>query len=60
VEPDIIVVNAPKDVVDGNDAQLDYAVEYLLKQLADNKGKWDVPGPPAYPNKAKPAMSNAR
>ena len=57
VEPHIVVVNAPDDVLAGKDAQLDAAIEYLLKQLADNPGKWDIPGPPAYPVKAKPRMS---
>ncbi len=60
VEPDIVVVNAPKDAVAGNDAQLDYAIDYLLKQLADSNGKWDVPETPAYPNKAKPRMSKTQ
>ncbi len=57
VEPDIVVVNLPNDVVAGKDAQLDYAIKFLLKQLADNKGKWDVPALPDYPDKAKPRMS---
>jgi len=59
VEPQIVVVNAPQDVVAGIDTQLDYAVEYLLKQLADNPDKWSVPSLPKYPNKAKPRMSHA-
>ena len=57
VEPQIVVVNLPKDVVGGKDAQLDYAVNYLLKQLADNPEKWAIPAVPKYPNKAKPRMS---
>ncbi len=60
VEPDIIVVNWPKDVLEGKDAQLDFAIDYLLKQLEENQGKWEIPGPPAYPDKAKPKMSGAR
>jgi tricorn protease len=57
VEPDIIVLNLPNDVLKGEDTQLDAAIEYLQKQLKDSNGKWDIPGPPAYPNKAKPHMS---
>ncbi len=57
VEPHIVVVNAPDDVVAGKDAQLDAAIEFLLKQLEESGGKWDIPGPPAYPVKAKPNMS---
>ncbi len=48
------------DVLAGKDTQLDFAVGYLLKQLRDNPGKWDVPEPPAYPNKAKPRMSKTQ
>jgi tricorn protease len=59
VEPDIVIVNTPNDQLAGIDAQLDYAIEYLLDQLKNSDGQWDVPGPPAYPNKAKPRMSKA-
>ena len=41
----------------GEDAQLDAAIDYLKKQLKESDGKWDVPGPPAFPDKAKPKMS---
>ena len=57
VEPDIVVINTPNDQLKGIDAQLDYAVEYLLKQLKDSGGKWDIPEAPAYPDKSKPNMS---
>ena len=60
VEPDIVVINAPADVVAGHDAQLDFAVQYLLQQLEENPGKWDIPGPPQYPVKARPDMSGHR
>ncbi len=50
-------MNLPKDVVDGKDTQLDYAIDYLLKQLADNPAKWAIPQVPAYPDKSKPHMS---
>ncbi len=57
VVPDIVVVNTPDDAVAGKDDQLDFAVQYLLQQLEENPGKWDIPGPPAYPVKARPRMS---
>lgn len=57
VEPDIVVMNLPKDVVDGKDTQLDYAIDYLLKELQVNGAKWAIPGTPAYPDKSKPRMS---
>jgi hypothetical protein len=57
VEPDIVVMNLPKDVVDGKDTQLDYAIDYLLNELKVNGAKWAVPAVPAYPDKSKPRMS---
>lgn len=57
VEPDIVVINVPNDVVADKDAQLDFAVQYLLQQLEENPHKWDIPAPPAYPIKARPHMS---
>ena len=60
VEPQIVIMNMPADVVAGKDTQLDYAIDYLLQQLADSDGEWDIPDVPPYPNKAKPRMSGAR
>jgi len=60
VEPEIIVVNMPADVVAGEDAQLDYAIDYLLQQLAESNGRWEIPPTPAYPDKSKPNMSGLR
>jgi tricorn protease len=57
VEPDIIVMNMPADVVNGEDTQLDTAIEFLLKQLDESGGKWAIPPTPAYPDKSKPGMS---
>ena len=57
VEPDIIVMNMPADVVAGVDSQLDAAIEFLLKQLDESGGKWSIPEAPAYPDKSKPGMS---
>jgi tricorn protease len=60
VVPEIIVVNAPADAVAGKDDQLDHAIDYLLQQLADSNGKWELPAVPDHPNKAKPKMSGLR
>jgi tricorn protease len=57
VEPNIVVMNMPADVVAGEDTQLDAAIEFLLTQLKNSGGKWDIPGTPAYPDKSKPGMS---
>ncbi len=60
VEPDIVIMNLPKDVVDGKDAQLDYAIKYLLDELNRDRadgGKWVIPATPDYPDKSKPGMS---
>ena len=47
-------------MVAGKDAQLDYAIEYLLKSWPSSGGKWDIPETPAYPDKSKPGMSRNR
>jgi len=60
VEPHIVVLNMPADVVAGRDAQLDAAIEFLLKQLEESGGKWDIPEAPPYPIKAKPYMSKGK
>ncbi|MBU8871819.1 MAG: PDZ domain-containing protein [Gemmatimonadales bacterium] len=57
VEPDIVVLNLPKDVVADKDSQLDAAIEFLQKQLEKSGGQWAIPGPPAYLDKAKPNLS---
>jgi len=50
VDPDIVVDNLPFETFKGKDAQLEYAVDYLKKEIKANP----VPNPitPAYPNKA--------
>ncbi len=53
VEPDIVVVNAPADVVAGRDAQLEAAVDLLLETLARDGDRWRLPGRPDYPDKSK-------
>ncbi len=60
MEPHIVVVNLPDDVVAGKDAQLDKAIEFLLEQLDTSGGKWDIPETPPYPIKAKPYMSKGK
>ncbi len=57
VEPDIVVMNMPADVVAGKDAQLDAAIKFLQEQLAVSGGKWSIPATPNYPDKSKPGMS---
>ena len=51
VDPDIEVENMPGDVVKGKDAQLEAAIDYLLRQLKKEPVK--IPEVPAYPDKSK-------
>ncbi|WP_395088838.1 S41 family peptidase [Armatimonas sp.] len=52
VEPDIVVDNLPRATYDGKDAQLDAAIQHLLRELEKNPiPKITVP---PYPNKAFP------
>lgn len=50
VEPDIVVDNLPHATFNGQDAQLDAAIQYLLEELKKDPRK--VPSPPAYPDKS--------
>ncbi len=50
VEPDITVDNLPYATFNGKDAQLEYAVDYLKKQIKDNPV--DVPPAPLHPDKS--------
>jgi tricorn protease len=50
VDPDIEVDNLPHATFNGEDAQLDAAVEYLLEEI--RKDPRTVPPPPAYPDKS--------
>ena len=52
VKPDIVVENLPHATFNGQDAQLDAAIDYLKKKIAEDPRP--VPAPPAYPKKAKP------
>jgi tricorn protease len=49
VIPDIEVDNLPHAAFNGSDAQLDTAIDYLLKKIAEDPRA--VPPPPAYPNR---------
>ena len=48
--PDIEVVNMPKATFEGNDAQLEAAIDHLLELIKTDPRP--VPGPPAYPDKS--------
>ncbi len=50
VKPDIVVDNPPHATFNGDDAQLDAAIQYLLEEI--RKDPREVPAAPAYPNKA--------
>ena len=50
VDPDIVVDNLPHASFEGNDAQLDAALQYLKEQI--QKDPRPVPKAPPYPNKA--------
>ncbi|OGL46384.1 MAG: hypothetical protein A2161_03040 [Candidatus Schekmanbacteria bacterium RBG_13_48_7] len=49
--PDYIVDNLPLDIEEGNDPQLDKAVELIMDMLA--KQPMEIPEPPPFPDKAK-------
>jgi tricorn protease len=49
VEPDVVVDNLPHATFQGEDAQLDTAIEYLLEEI--RKDPREVPSPPPHPNK---------
>ena len=53
VDPDIVVMNMPADVVAGRDAQLEAAVEHLLLRLETEGETWRLPTRPVYPDKSK-------
>ena len=49
-EPDIEVDNLPHSTFNGQDAQLDAAIQYLQKLIKEDPR--EVPSPPAYPDKS--------
>jgi tricorn protease len=50
VDPDIEVVADPAEMVDGSDPQLDAAIEFLLKEVAQNP--YRPPQRPEYPDRS--------
>ena len=49
VDPDIVVDNLPHETFNGEDAQLDAAIEHLKKLIEEDPR--EVPPPPPYPDK---------
>jgi tricorn protease len=49
VEPDIVVDNLPHATFNGQDAQLDTAIQYLLERIAEDPR--EVPPAPPYPSR---------
>ncbi len=49
VDPDILVVDDPAQMVDGGDPQLDAAIKHMLDQLEHNP--YRAPNRPSYPNR---------
>jgi tricorn protease len=54
VDPDIIVVNMPKDVLAGKDTQLERAIEVILDKIKNEP--MPLPQRPPYPDKSKPTL----
>jgi tricorn protease len=52
VDPDIVVENDPKSIIEGRDPQLERGVEEVLKRMKENPKK--LPSRPADPVKTKP------
>ncbi|HYA41869.1 MAG TPA: S41 family peptidase [Syntrophobacteraceae bacterium] len=50
VDPDIVVDDPPHETFDGQDAQLQAAINYLKQEIKDHPVQ--IPPPPAYPEKA--------
>src|SRR5436305_14592348 len=50
VEPDITIDNLPYETFKGKDAQLEYAVDYLKKQIKDDPVV--IPQAPPHPDKS--------
>ena len=50
VVPDIVVENPPVASFNGHDAQLDAAIDHLLKEITEVKGDEVIPAKPKYPD----------
>ena len=57
VDPDIEVQNLPGDVLRGKDAQLEAAIEHILKRMADDP--MELPPPPDYPDKSQKKLAGS-
>jgi len=51
VEPDYEIINAPHELADGHDRQLNKAIEIILEQLEKHPTK--RPKRPSYPNRSE-------
>lgn len=56
VDPDVEIQNMPKEVLEGQDTQLETVVSYLLERIKEDPK--EIPPPPPYPNKARPRGSD--
>jgi tricorn protease len=54
VQPDIEVENDPVDLLQGKDAQLEFAVQHLLDELQRDGATWALPEKVSYPDKSRP------
>jgi len=54
VEPDIEVINLPRDVLNGKDAQLEKAIESVLQMIREKPV--NIPDTPQYPDKSKESL----
>lgn len=54
VDPDILVVNLPADVLKGKDDQLDKAIEVILNEISTRPKT--IFKKPVYPDKSKPSL----
>ena len=50
VDPDFVVDNLPYETFKGKDKQLEFAIDYLKKEIKDEPV--EVPKVPAYPDKS--------
>ena len=55
--PDVVVDNLPHATFNGEDAQLDAAIEHLRQKIAEDPRA--VPPHPEYPNMARPPVLGA-
>lgn len=51
VDPDIVVIDDPAEMVDGGDPQLEVAISHILDELKTRA--YQAPARPSYPNRSK-------